>query len=107
MMEPGPKAIKLFTCSTEHEILSVKIIKLLKNKDFSCFKILRWCIYLWLINVKMQTIAGILKFMSRINFLHSDCWDELEKSFKTSRPAQSSQERLYFFIMSYGSSRFL
>ena len=37
-----------------------------------------------LINVKMPTIVGILRFMSRINFLHS--WVEHETSFITSWP---------------------
>ena len=41
-----------------------------KNKEVSCFKFLRLCIYL-LINVKMLTIVGILTFMSRINFVLS------------------------------------
>ena len=58
--------------------------KIPTNKDISCFKSLRCCIYL-LINVKMPTIVGILTFMSRINFVLG--WVEYEKSFITLGPA--------------------
>ena len=44
----GTEVIKLFSCSTQ---LSMKLQlltkdKMLKNKDFSCFKTLKCCIYL-------------------------------------------------------------
>ena len=41
-------------------------------------------VFTMLINVKMPTIVGILKFVSRINFVLS--WVEHEKSFITSGP---------------------
>ena len=41
--------------------------KMLKTKSFSCFKILKCCIYPAK-NVKMPTIVGILTFMSKMNF---------------------------------------
>ena len=44
LSDPGPEVIKLFSCSTQ---LGIKFILL--------------------INVKMPTIVGILKFISRIN----------------------------------------
>ena len=45
---PGPEVIKLFPCSTQ---LSTKFQLLIKtkitaNKEVSCFKSLRWCIYI-------------------------------------------------------------
>ena len=60
-----------FSCSTQ---LSKKFqllikAKILTNKEVSCFKSLRCCIYH--ANVKMPTIVGILTLMSRINFLLS------------------------------------
>ena len=45
LKSPGPKVIKLFSCSTQ---LRLKFIRL--------------------INVKMTTIVDILTFMSRINY---------------------------------------
>ena len=44
--------------------------KMLTDKESSCFKSLS-CVFIMLINVKMQTIVGILTFMSRINFVLS------------------------------------
>ena len=46
--EPGPEVMKLFSCSTQ---LSTKFQLLIKNKiqtnkEVSCFKSLRCCIYL-------------------------------------------------------------
>ena len=67
-LRPGHEVIKLFSCSTQ---LSTKFqllikTKILTNKEVSCFKSL-----IMLINVKMQTIVGILTFMSRINYMLS------------------------------------
>ena len=42
--------------------------KLLKNKDFLALKILLDVVFVLLINVKMPTIVGILKFKSRNTF---------------------------------------
>ena len=91
----GSKVIKLFSCSTQLNTkfqLLIKI-KIMTNKEVSCFKPLRCCIhhankcldvvFITLINVKMSTTVGILTFMSRINFVLS--WVEHEKSFRTSR----------------------
>ena len=44
-------------------------------------------VFIMLINVKMQTIIGILAFMSRINFVLS--WVAHKKSFKTLGPEQT------------------
>ena len=56
--------------STEHEIWIVYSTKLLKDKDFSYFKTLRWYIYpankYWNAN-----IWGILPFMNTRNFMLS------------------------------------
>ena len=43
----GPEVIKLFSCSTQlsMEFQMLIISKLLKNKDCSCFQMLRGCIY--------------------------------------------------------------
>ena len=43
----GPEVIKLFSCSTQLSMEFQMLIKskLLKNKDFSCFQMLRCCIY--------------------------------------------------------------
>ena len=70
----GPEVIKLFSCSTQ---LSTKFELLIKskiptNKQVSCFKSLKCCVY-HANNVKMQTIVGILTFMSTINL----CFVEL------------------------------
>ena len=82
MRRSSSEVIKLFPCSTQLSTIFQLLIKT-KNtdKEVSCFKSLRCCIYL-LINVKMPTIVGILTFMSRINFLLS--YVEHEKSFITS-----------------------
>ena len=44
---PGPEVIKLFSCSTQLSIAFQLLIKpeMLKNKDFSCFQTLIFCIY--------------------------------------------------------------
>ena len=42
--------------------------KMVKNKDFLTFK-LSGVVFVMLINVKMQTIVGILKYMIMINFM--------------------------------------
>ena len=69
--QPGPEVI-IFSCSTQ---LSTKFqllidTKISTNKEVSCFKFLRGCIY-HANNVRMPTIAGILTFMSRIHFVLS------------------------------------
>ena len=56
--------------------------EIMKNRDFSCYKTHRCCVFIMLINVKMPTIADILTFMSRINFLF--ILDNHGKSFITS-----------------------
>ena len=67
----SPKVKKLFLCSTQ---LSTKFQLLIKTKiptkkflALSCSDV----VFIMLINVKMPTIAGILTFMSRTNFLLS------------------------------------
>ena len=39
------EVIKLFSCSTEHEISTAQKTKILTNEEASCFKPLRCCIY--------------------------------------------------------------
>ena len=56
--------------STEHEISTAHKTELPTNKEVSCFKFLRFCIY-HADNVIMSTIVGIFTFMSRINFVLS------------------------------------
>ena len=69
---PGPKVIKLFSCSTE---LSTKFHLLINTKYPQTKKLLALSlsnvVFIMLINVKMPTIVGILTFMSRINFVLS------------------------------------
>ena len=72
--------------STEHEISTAH-----KNKNTLCQQMKKFfafshsdVVFIVLINVKMQTVVGILSFMSRLNFVLS--WVEHEKSFITSRP---------------------
>ena len=72
MSKTMPKVIKLFSCSNQPSTkfqLPIKI-KISKNKE-----ILALClsdvVFIMLINVKMPTIVGISKFMSRINFVLS------------------------------------
>ena len=58
-------------------------IKILKNKDCSCFKTRRCFFFIYPAkNAKMPTTVGILTFMSWINFMVS--WVEHEKSCITS-----------------------
>ena len=70
--KPGPKVIKLFSCSTQ---LSTKFQVLIKLKYRRVKKFLALslsdAVFILLINVKMPTIVGILTFMSRINFVLS------------------------------------
>ena len=71
-MGSGPKAINLFSCSTQ---LSMKFqmlisIKMSRNSAFSGSGKPMMLFFL-LINVKMPTIVGILTFMSRKNFMLS------------------------------------
>ena len=58
---PGPRVIKLISCSTqsEHEILNACMYENIKNQHFSCSYKSRMLIFL-LINVKMPIIVGIL-----------------------------------------------
>ena len=69
---PGPRVIKLFSCSTQ---LSTKFQLLIKTKIPTKKKFLALSlsdvVFIMLINVKMPTIVGILTFMSRINFVLS------------------------------------
>ena len=78
--------------STEHEISTAHKTKIPTNKDVSCFKYLRRCIY-QAKNIKMPTIVGILTFMSKINFVLSCV--EHEKSFITSGPDRNPQRHVY------------
>ena len=48
------------------------------------FQLLKYVVFILLINVKMPTVVGILTFMSRIKFIFSGI--EHEKGFITSRP---------------------
>ena len=69
-----PRGYKTFFMlnSTEHEISTARNNNENTDKEVSCFKSLRCCIiFIMLINVKMQTLVGILTFMSRINFMLS------------------------------------
>ena len=69
---PGPKIIKLFTCSTQ---LSMKFQLLTNTKYRQIKKFLALSfsdvVFIMHINVKMPTIVGILTFMSIINFVLS------------------------------------
>ena len=69
---PGPKVIKLFTCSTEPSKKFQLLIKtkILRVTSFQWFKHSE-VVFIMLTNVKMPTIVGILTFMSRINFVLS------------------------------------
>ena len=67
----GPKAIKLFSCSTQliTEFQRFKKLKYRKVKKFFALT-LSDGVLIMLINVKIPTIiVGILTFMSRINFV--------------------------------------
>ena len=82
----GPEVIKLCSCSTQlstKKFQPYKNTKIPTNKEVSCFKSPRCCIY-HANNVKMPTVVDILTFMSRIHFVLSGV--EHEKSFITSRP---------------------
>ena len=72
--------------STEHEISTAhNKLKCWKIMTFLAFK-LSGVWFIKLINVKMPTMAGILPFMSLINFMLSCV--ENEKSFITSGPVE-------------------
>ena len=60
-----PLGYKTFKCSTKHEIFMLIKTKILTNEEVSCFKSLD-VVFILLKKVKMPTIVGILKFMSRI-----------------------------------------
>ena len=71
--------------SAEHEILNALLYKKYQEiQDFSELYKPRMLFSL-LINVKMPTIVGILKFMSRKNFMFNSV--EHEKVFITSGPS--------------------
>ena len=76
---------KLFSFSTQ---LSMKFQLLIKLKYQQIKKFLALSlsevVFIMLINVKLQSIGGILTFMSRINFVLS--WVDHEKCFITSGP---------------------
>ena len=65
--------------STEHgrEFQLLQKTKMLKNKAFLASKLSN-VFFVMLINVKMQTLVGILTFMSMIHFMHTSI--EHEKS---------------------------
>ena len=70
--KPGPDVIKLFSYSSQ---LSMKFqlfmnSKMVKYKAFSCFQTLRYCIF-HIIKMPTITIVGILKYVSKINFMLS------------------------------------
>ena len=75
-----PRGYKTFLCSAQLSTKFQLLIKTYKptNEDV---------VFIMLMNVKMPTIAGILTFTSRINFVLSSV--EHEKSFIISRPKQS------------------
>ena len=81
---PGPKVIKLFSCSTQ---LSMKF-KFLINTEMAQINPFFWSRpsepFILLIYVKMPTVVGILTFIRRINFSLSSA--EHKKSFITSGP---------------------
>ena len=66
---PGPQVIKHVSCSTQLSLKFQLLVKtkMLKNTDFK----LSDGVFILLINVKMQTIVGILTFISKINFMLS------------------------------------
>ena len=74
----GNEVIKLFSCSTEHEISAAHKDKNGENKYFVLLQNSQMFFYIMLINIKMLTIVGILKFMN-ITFLLSCI--EHEKKF--------------------------
>ena len=61
-VKPGPRLLNFFSCSTQMSMKFQQLIKtkILKNKDFSCFQTLKWCIYhgvlnnCWLFNIYEQ-----------------------------------------------------
>ena len=69
---PGPEVIKLFSCSTQRSPKFQLLIntKIPTHTEVSCYN-LSDIVFIMLINVKMPKICGILKFMSRINFVLS------------------------------------
>ena len=67
MCKPGPKVIKLFSCSTKlsMEFEPLTKTKMLKIKTFLAIK-LSDVVLTMLINYKMPMTVGILTFMSMI-----------------------------------------
>ena len=85
MQKPGLEVIKLFSCSTQLRKKFQLLIKtnILTNKEVSCFKSLKCCIY-HANKCQNANIVGILTLISRINFVIS-CVKH-EKSFIASGP---------------------
>ena len=69
--QPGPEIIKLFSCSTQLSMKFQLLIKTKMLKQRPLTFILLDVVFIMLINIKMPTIVGISKFMSRINFMLS------------------------------------
>ena len=61
---PGPVVIKLFSCSTQLNMMFIIVINV---KMPTIVGILTFISMTMLINVKMSTIVGILTFISMIN----------------------------------------
>ena len=70
---PGPEVINFFSYSAQLSTkfqLTIKKVKYRQIKKFLALS-LADAVLIMLINVKMPTIVGILKFMSRLNFVLS------------------------------------
>ena len=69
----GPKVIKLFSMlnSAQHEILNAHKYENIKKFSFFSRSDKSRMLFFMLINVKMPTIVGILRFMSTKNFILS------------------------------------
>ena len=101
MTIPGLEVIKLFSCSTQ---LSTKYQLLIKskiptNKDVSCFKPLRCCIYEGCSNMNASSFITFFTYMLRQNVI--PFWKELFVAFKMAPNIKknslyfSSYRRLY------------
>ena len=69
MWDLVPEVIKLFSCSTENEILNAHEYKNIKKFGLFLGSDKPRMLFFQLINVKMPTIVGIFTFMSRKNFM--------------------------------------
>ena len=63
MWRPGPKVIKLFSCSTQLNMIFQLLVKLKYLQIKKCLALsLSGAVFIMLIDVKMPTIVGILTF---------------------------------------------